>query len=136
MQSHADSKPKMAEQKPTSPASSLPPSEKSTKKTKQNERGSFANSCKSTTSTTEMTTLGDSSSTLGLNVADLHLADDSQRGDHVSSEVAVVVVDIPTIGACVGVDIFSDGSLSKFAKECLETLPSDEERRRQHLSKK
>ena len=82
-----------------------------------------------------MTTLGDSSSTLGHNIADLHLPNDCQAGD-VSSEAAIVVVDIPTIGACVGVDIFSDGSLSEFAKECLETLPSEEERRRQHISKK
>ena len=132
---HTDSKPKMAEQKTSPPAPILSLPQKSVKKTTQNERGSFANSCKSTTSTTEMMTMVDSSSTLGLNVAGLHLADESQR-DHVLPEAAVVVVDIPTIGACVGVDIFSDGSLSKFAKECLETLPSDEERRSQHLSKK
>ena len=135
MQLHADSKPKMAEQKTSSIASTYSPSQKSVKRTTQNERGSFANSCKSTTSSTEMMTMGDSSSTLGLNVAGLHLADERQR-DHVSSEAAIVVVDIPTIGACVGVDIFSDGSLRKFAEECVETLPSDEERRSQHLSKK
>ena len=123
----------MADQTAFPPVSTLPPPQKSVKKTTQNERGSFANSCKSTT--TEMMTMGDSSSTFGLNIADLHIADDSQR-DHVSSEAAVILVDIPTIGACVGVDIFSDGGLSKFAKECLETLPSDEERRSQRRSKK
>lgn len=126
----------MATEKSSVPASSLPPSQKSTKKAIQNERGSFASTCSASNCksiTTETMAMSDSSSTLGLhvNIADLHLAD-GKHGDHASSEAAVVVVDIPTIGACVGVDIFSDGSLSKFAEECLETLPSDEERRSQH----